>query len=98
MLQSRWQPAVSNNLIHVNSTLKGCYAVAAASSPVSTSVYSAEVVYSTPALRQGGFHTGVALATSISVFDSLWMDKRGEGKPRAASRSQAQKARGKGGG
>ncbi len=91
MLHSRWQLAVSDKPIHVNSNLNGCYAVAAASKPA-TSAYSAESAYGTPALtlRQDGLHVGVVLASTISSFDGLLMEKRGEGKPTAASRSQAQ--------
>ena len=89
MLHSRWQPAVSNKSIHADSNLLGCYAVAAASE-LAASAYSAEVAYGTPSLRQDGLHVGVVLASTISAFDSLWMGKRGESKPPAASRSQAQ--------
>ena len=89
MLQSRWQLAVSDKPIHVNSNLNGCYAVAAASK-LAASPYSADVVYGTPELRQDGLHVGTALTSTISSFDFLLMGKRGEGKPNAASRSQAQ--------
>ncbi len=85
MLHSRWQPAVSDNLISVNSNLNGCYAVAAASGPAGA--YSTDVLYGTPVLRQDGLHVG--LASTIISFDALSMEKRGEAKPTAASRSQA---------
>ncbi len=90
MLQSRWQLAVSDKPIPVNSNLNGCYAVAAGSKPA-TSAYRAESAYGTPALtlRQDGLHAGVVMASTRSAFDSLRMKIRGEGKPTAASRSQA---------
>ena len=84
MLHSRWQLAVSDKPILVNSNRNGCYAVAAASNPAS---YSADAAYGTPVLRQNGLHS--VLASTISAFDSVWMEKRTEGKPSAVSRSQA---------
>ncbi len=89
MLQSRWQLAVSDKPIHVNSNLNGCYAVAAASDPASTDAYRAAGVYNAPVLRQDWLHVGSTFGTTISTFDSLLMEKGREGKPAAASRSQA---------
>ncbi len=89
MLHSRWQLAVSDKPIHVNSNLIGCYAVAASATAARAS--GTEAVYGTPDLRQGGLHFGVMLAT-VNVMDSFsapWMKIRGEVKPSAASRSQA---------
>ncbi len=88
MLHSRWQLAVSDKPIHVNSNLNGCYAVAAASKPAA-SACTTEVVYDTPVLRQHGLHIGIVLGSSMNSFDTLWMEKRRSGKPTAASRSQA---------
>jgi hypothetical protein len=91
MLHSRSQLAVSDKPIHVNSNLNSCYAVAAASGVV-PGAYSAKAT-ATPRLRQDGLHSVVIGSTinSFSSFDSLWMQKRteAEGKPTAASRSQA---------
>jgi hypothetical protein len=74
MLHSRWQPTVSKQaILHVNSNLSGCYAVAAAS----------DKAYVTPSARQIGLHA------TIGLFDSLWMGGRDAVKPTAQSRSQA---------
>ena len=88
MLHSRWQLAVSDKPIHVNSNLNGCYAVAAASG-LAAGASSADSLFGTPRLRQDGLHVSVVLASTINSFRALWMEKRGEGKPTAASRSQA---------
>ena len=98
MLQSRWQLAVSDKPIPVNSILNGCYAVAAASGPASTDAYRAASVYDAPVLRQDGLHVGSTFGSTISAFDSLLMEKGREGKPTAASRSQALMGLRKGGG
>lgn len=74
MLHSRWQPTVSNQtILHVDSNLSGCYAVAAASGTACVA----------PSSRQ------IGLQATISLFDSLWMGGRDEVKPTAQSRSQA---------
>jgi hypothetical protein len=81
MLQSRWQPAVSNQpMLHVNSNLKRCYAVAAAS----------DTAYVAP------FSLQIGLEATIGLFDSLWMGGRDEVKPTAQSRSRAPAFRRKG--
>ncbi len=92
MLHSRWQLAVSDKPIPVNSNLTGCYAVAAASTLAARASGAAnEGGYGTPSLRQDGLHVGIMLAT-VNVHDSFgapWMKIRGENKLSAASRSQA---------
>ncbi len=88
MLHSRWQLAVSDKPIHVNSNLNGCYAAAAATGLPAASASYAEGVSMTPSLRQLGLHTGLTLAT-MDAFDVRWLKIRGEVKPSAASRSQA---------
>ena len=87
MLHSRWQLAVSDKPIHVNSNLKSCYAAVAAASEPASGTYPATGVYGTPSLRQGGLHVSLSLAATIGSFDGLLMVKRDESNP---SRSQAQ--------
>ncbi len=87
MLHSRWQLAVSDKPIHVNSNLNSCYAAVAAASEPASGTYTAKRVYGTPSLRQGGLHVGLSVAATIDSFDGLLMVKRGESNP---SRSQAQ--------
>ncbi len=96
MLFSRWQLAVSDKPIHVNSNLMGCYAASTTVARAS----AAEGGYGTPSLRQGGLHLGGMLTTVIDLdsFGAPWMKIRGESKLSAASRSQAPMGLREGGG
>ncbi len=86
MLQSRWQLAVSDKPILVNSNQNGCYAVAAVSKPAASAL-PADSVYGT-SLRQDGLHLGITLA-SAKWAGVPSMKIRTEVKFGAASRSQA---------
>ncbi len=81
MLYSRWQLAVSDKPILVNSTSFGCYAVAAASKPAA-GASDVDVLFGTPMLRQDGLHS--VFASLINSYDTLWMEKRGAGRPTAS--------------
>ncbi len=88
MLHSRWQLAVSDKPIHVNSILNGCYAAVAAASGPAASALPGGAVYRTLRLRQDGLHVGIMLAT-MNSFNAPWMTILTEVKPSATSRSQA---------